>query len=97
MPWKFSSNTATETWLQMETLFSEEFPAAPLIKFTDARDGHEEELTKIVSLFMYLGTVKYPNQSLSATLQDSRLFTKELQLRIKCILQVILSISCLKF
>ena len=75
----------------METLFTEEFPSGPLIKFNDARDGHEEELVKIVSLFMYLGTVKYPNPSLSATLQDNRLFTKELQLRIKCILQVHLS------
>ena len=52
------------------------------------RDGHEEELVKIVSLFMYLATVKYPNASLAATLQSSKLFSKEVQLRIKCILQV---------
>ena len=61
----------------------------PLIKFSDARDGHEEELTKIVSLLMYLGTVKYPNLGLAATLHDNKLFSNEVQLRIKCILQVI--------
>ena len=86
--WSFSSNTASETWSKMETLFNEEFSSASLIKFAEARAGHEEELTKMVSLFMYLGTVRYPNPSLAATLQDGRLFSKEIQLRIKCILQV---------
>ena len=53
----------------MERLFGQEFPGGEVIKFEEARAGHEEELVKIVSLLMYLGTVKYPNPSLANTLQ----------------------------
>ena len=53
----------------MERLFGQEFPGGEVIKFEEARAGHEEELVKIVSLLMYLGTVKYPNPSLATTLQ----------------------------
>ena len=92
--WSFSSNTASETWTQMERLFGQEFPGGEVIKFEEARAGHEEELVKIVSLLMYLGTVKYPNPSLASTLQDGKLFSKEVQLRIKCILQVNSEFEC---
>ena len=53
----------------MERLFGLEFPGGEVIKFEEARAGHEEELVKIVSLLMYLGTVKYPNSNLANTLQ----------------------------
>ena len=53
----------------MERLFGQEFPGGEVIKFEEARAGHEEELVKIVSLLMYLGTVKYPNPNLANTLQ----------------------------
>ena len=53
----------------MERFFGQEFPGGEVIKFEEARAGHEEELVKIVSLLMYLGTVKYPNPSLATTLQ----------------------------
>ena len=76
----------------MEECFGEEFSKS-LINFHEARSGYEEELTKIVTLLMYLGTVKYPNPSLASTLQDYKQFSKEVQLRIKCILQVMLSIQ----
>ena len=59
-----------------------------VINFPEARAGHEEELVKMVSLMMYLGTVKYPNSTLSGTLADCKLFSKEVQLRVKCVLQV---------
>ena len=71
----------------MEECFEKEFSKS-LINFTDAKSGYEEELTKIVTLLMYLGTVKYPNPSLANSLQDYKQFSKEVQLRIKCILQV---------
>ena len=45
----------------------------------------------MVSLMMYLGTVKYPNSTLSGTLADSKLFSKEVQLRVKCVLQVFIA------
>ena len=41
---------------------------------------------------MYLGTVKYPNSTLSGTLADSKLFSKEVQLRVKCVLQVFIAL-----
>ena len=44
----------------METLFGDEFPGGEVVKFEEARTGHEEELVKLVTLLMYLGTVKYP-------------------------------------
>ena len=72
----------------METLFGDEFPGGEVVKFEEARAGHEEELVKLVTLLMYLGTVKYPNQNLASHLQDGKLFSREVQLRIKCILQV---------
>ena len=95
----------------MERFFGQEFPGGEVIKFEEARAGHEEELVKIVSLLMYLGTVKYPNPSLATTLQvrvhvycgqnrlllllqDGKLFSKEVQLRIKCILQVKSNFEC---
>ena len=77
----------------METLFGDEFPGGEVVKFEEARAGHEEELVKLVTLLMYLGTVKYPNQSLASHLQDGKLFSREVQLRIKCVLQVKLSFS----
>ena len=87
LPWSFHSTTVTETWTKMEECFEKEFSKS-LINFPEARSGYEEELTKIVTLLMYLGTVKYPNPSLASTLQDYKQFSKEVQLRIKCILQV---------
>ena len=72
----------------METLFGDEFPGGEVVKFEEARAGHEEELVKLVILLMYLGTVKYPNQNLTTHLQDGKLFSREVQLRIKCVLQV---------
>ena len=87
LPWSFHSTTVSETWTKMEECFQEEFSKS-LINFPEARSGYEEELTKIVTLLMYLGTVKYPNPSLASTLQDYKQFSKEVQLRIKCILQV---------
>ena len=89
LPWSFHSTTVSETWTKMEECFGEEFSKS-LINFHEARSGYEEELTKIVTLLMYLGTVKYPNPSLASTLQDYKQFSKEVQLRIKCILQVML-------
>ena len=78
----------------METLFREEFPGGEVVKFEEARAGHEEELVKLVTLLMYLGTVKYPNQTLATHLQDDKLFSsREVQLRIKCVLQVKLRFS----
>ena len=65
-----------------------EFPFGPVVRMAEAQAGHEEELVKVVTLLMYLAAVKHLNPSLSATLQDSRLFSKEVQLRFKCILQV---------
>ena len=41
---------------------------------------------------MYLGTVKYPNSTLSGTLADCKLFSKEVQLRVKCVLQVFVAL-----
>ena len=87
LPWSFHSTTVSETWTKMEECFEKEFPLS-LINFPEARSGYEEELTKIVTLLMYLGTVKYPNPKLASTLQDYKQFSKEVQLRIKCILQV---------
>ena len=87
LPWNFHSTTVSETWSKMEECFEKEF-SRDLISFGDARSGYEEELTKIVTLLMYLGTVKYSNPSLANTLQDPKQFSKEVQLRIKCILQV---------
>ena len=72
----------------METLFGDEFPGGEVVKFEEARAGHEEELVKLVTLLMYLGTVKYLNQNLATHLQDEKLFSREVQLRIKCVLQV---------
>ena len=63
-----------------------------VINFPEARAGHEEELVKMVSLMMYLGTVKYPNSTLSGTLADCKLFSKEVQLRVKCVLQVFVAL-----
>ena len=77
----------SETWSKMEECFEKEFSRS-LINFSEARSGFEEELTKIVTLLMYLGTVKYSNPGLANTLQDPKQFSKEVQLRIKCILQV---------
>ena len=87
LPWSFQSTTVSETWTKMEECFEKEFSKS-LINFSDARSGYEEELTKIVTLLMFLGTVKYPNPSLAGSLQDYKQFSKEVQLRIKCILQV---------
>ena len=85
LPWSFHSTTVSESWTRMEECFEKEFSHS-LINFPEARSGYEEELTKIVTLLMYLGTVKYPNPKLASTLHKQ--FSKEVQLRIKCILQV---------
>ena len=87
LPWSFQSSTVSETWSMLEEYVEKEFSRS-LINFAEARSGYEEELTKIVTLLMYLGTVKYSNPSLANTLQDPKQFSREVQLRIKCILQV---------
>ena len=87
LPWSFQSTTVSQTWTMLEEHVEKEFSRS-LINFAEARSGYEEELTKIVTLLMYLGTVRYSNPGLASTLQDPRQFSKEVQLRIKCILQV---------
>ena len=50
---------------------------------------------KILTLMMYFGSVKHINdgndkQDILAPMQDNKLFSNEVQLRIKCILQALL-------
>jgi hypothetical protein len=72
-------------------------PAAPCLKHSgswreaglrNAQAIHEEELVKLVTLLMYLAVVNHLIPSLASTLQDSKLFSKKVQLRFKCIHQV---------
>ena len=88
LPWNSNSNSVSETFQQLEAGLRNEFPFGSVVRMNDARGGHEEELVKVMTLLMYLAAVKHLNPQLSATLQDSKLFSKEVQLRFKCILQV---------
>ena len=88
LPWKSNSSCVSETFQQLEAGLRKEFPFGSVVRITDAQHGHEEELVKVLTLLMYLAAVKHLNPDLSATLQDNRLFSKEVQLRFKCILQV---------
>jgi len=90
LPWNSSSNTPAETFQHLEAGLMNEFPFGSVVRMAEAQAGHEEELVKVVTLLMYLAAVKHLNPSLSATLQDSRLFSKEVQLRFKCILQALM-------
>ena len=88
LPWKSSSNTVSETFRELEAGLRNEFPFGPVVRMSDAKAGHEEELVKLVTLLMYLAVVKHHIPILADTLQDNKLFNKEVQLRFKCILQV---------
>ena len=73
----------------MENGLRKEFPFGAVVRMSNAKAGHEEELVKLVTLLMYLGVVKHHNPSLANMMQDYKLFNQEVQLRFKCILQVI--------
>ena len=88
LPWNSTSSTATDTFKKLEDGLRKEFPSGAVVRMSDAKAGHEEELVKLVTLLMYLAVVKHHNPSLADTLQDNKLFNKEVQLRFKCILQV---------
>jgi len=90
LPWKSSNNTVTETFRELEAGLRNEFPFGPVVRISDAKAGHEEELVKLVTLLMYLAVVKHHIPILADTLQDNKLFNKEVQLRFKCILQALM-------
>ena len=89
LPWNSSSSTISDTFRELEDGLRKEFPFGAVVRIADAKAGHEEELVKLVTLLMYLAVVKHHDSSLANTLQDSKLFNEEVQLRFKCILQVL--------
>jgi len=90
LPWNSTSSTVTDTFKELEDGLRKEFPFGAVVRMSDAKAGHEEELVKLVTLLMYLAVVKHHNPSLADTLQDNKLFNKEVQLRFKCILQALM-------
>jgi len=90
LPWNSNSSTISDTFRDLEDGLRKEFPFGAVVRIADAKAGHEEELVKLVTLLMYLAVVKHHDSGLANTLQDSKLFNKEVQLRFKCILQALM-------
>ena len=94
LPWNFVSESTPQTWKHLADRFREELPSLT-VNMDEAQRGHEDELVKILTLMMYLGAVKHINngndkQDILSPMQDNKLFSKEVQLRIRCILQALL-------
>ena len=94
LPWNFVSESTPETWKHLADRFREELPSVS-VNMDEAQRGHEDELVKILTLMMYFGSVKHINdgsdkQDILSPMQDNKLFSNEVQLRIKCILQALL-------
>ena len=82
-------NTISETFTAIGSLFRLEWSnQEDLVRLDEAQQGHEEELVKVVTLMMYLSTVKHMHTGIGKYLQDGSIFSKEVQFRVKCILQV---------
>ena len=90
LPWNSSSSTMTQTFEEVDIGLRKEFPYGSVIRIAEAKSGLEEELVKLITLLMYLTVVKHHDVGIAHSLQDNTLFNKEVQLRFKCILQVML-------
>ena len=85
------SESTPQTWKQLANRFKEELPSLS-VNIDEAQRGHEDELVKSLTLTMFFGAVKHINssndkQDILAPMTDKKLFSNEVQLRIKCILQ----------
>ena len=79
----------TQTFEELDIGLRKEFPCGSVIRIAEAKSGHEEELVKLITLLMYITAVKYQDVRIAQSRQDNKLFNKQVQLRFKCILQVL--------
>jgi len=82
--------TTSETFEAVRTTLRNEFPFPDLVSLSDAQQGHEEELVKVITLFMYLAVVKYQHEGPTNYLHDDAHFSEEAKFRTKCILKALL-------
>jgi len=82
--------TISETFGCIGKTLRNEFPFPDLVKLKDAQQGHEEELVKVITLFMYLSVVKYEHFGPKNYLHDDAHFSEEAKFRMKCILKALL-------
>jgi len=82
--------TISQTFEAVGTTLQNEFPSPNLVSLSDAQQGHEEELVKVITLFMYLAVVKYQHLGPKTYLHDDAHFSEEAKFRTKCILKGLL-------
>ena len=72
----------------LEAVLRKEFSCGPIIRMSDAKAGHEEELTKLLVVLAYLATIRHYDSKVASALQESTILDDDLQLRWKRIFQV---------
>jgi hypothetical protein len=77
--------TTSQTFTELSNLLKEEFPNQCIVQVNEAAEGAEDEILKLMTLLMYLGSVEWRHPVLSSLVLDNTVFSREIQLRLKCI------------